>query len=122
VTAALAAAAAFGSALRDAGYNLGAPDRAFWLMKDAGLRGAARGLSVVLAPPAGRMIYALLPPAAAYGPRGGWGLAADSSAERREKIVGGRLVTACICACVACAAMLAKVRRAPRPCVKDNIA
>jgi len=77
--------------------------------KDTGLRGAARGLSVVLALPAGWMLFALHMPAAAYGTRVGWGLAADSSAQRRERIVGGCLVTACICACVACAVMLAKV-------------
>ena len=109
VTTALAAVVAFGALCVSAGYNLGAPERPFWAAKDAGLRGAERGLSVVLALPAGWMIFALLLPAAVYGARVGWGLAADRSAERRERIVGGCMVTACICACVACAVMLAKV-------------
>jgi hypothetical protein len=109
VTTALAAVVAFGALCVSAGYNLGAPERPFWVAKDEGLRGAERGLSVVLALPAGWMIFALLLPAAVYGARVGWGLAADRSAERRERIVGGCMVTACICACVACAVMLAKV-------------
>jgi hypothetical protein len=109
VTTALAAVVAFGALCVSAGYNLGASERPFWVAKDAGLRGAERGLSVVLALPAGWMIFALLVPAAVYGARVGWELAADRLAERRERIVGGCIVTACICACVACAVMLAKV-------------
>jgi len=109
VTTALAAVVAFGALCVSAGYNLGAPERPFWVAKDAGLRGAERALSVVLALPAGWMIFALLLPAAAYGARVGWGMAADGSAERRERIVGGCMVTACLCACVACVVMLAKV-------------
>ena len=109
VTTALAAAVAFGALCVSAGYNLGAPERPFWVAKDTSLRGAERGLSMVLALPAGWIIFALLLPAAAYGARVGWGLAADRSAERRERIVGGCMVTACVCGCVACAVMLAKV-------------
>jgi hypothetical protein len=109
VTTALAAVVAFGALCVSAGYNLGAPERPFWVARETGLRGAERGLSVVLAIPAGWMIFALLLPAAAYGARVGWGLAVDGSGERRERIVGGCMVAACLCACVACAVMLAKV-------------
>jgi hypothetical protein len=60
VTTMLAAVVAFGTFCASAGYSLGAPERPFWVTKDGGLGGAQRGLSVVLALPAGWMIFALL--------------------------------------------------------------
>jgi hypothetical protein len=109
ITTALAATVALGALCASAGYSLGAPEKPFWVTRDAGLQGAERVLSVVLALPAGWMIFALLLPAAAYGAKVGWGMAADLTVQRRDKIVGWCIVTACICGCVACAVMLAKV-------------
>jgi hypothetical protein len=109
ITTALAAAVAFGALCASAGYSLAMPERPFWAAKDASLPGAERMLAVVLALPAGWMIFAFLLPPAAYGAKLGWELAGDPTGERRDKLVGWCVVAVCISACIACAVMLAKV-------------
>ena len=109
ITMVLAAVVAFGALCVNAGYGLATPERPFWVVRDAGLRGAPRVLAVLLSIPAGWMIFALLVPAAVYGAKVGWGVAADAMAERREKVVGWCIVAVCVLGCVACAVMLAKV-------------
>ena len=64
---------------------------------------------MVLAMPAGWMIFALLVPLAAVGAKAGWTAATDGLAERRERILGGCLVVACVAGGVASAVLLAKV-------------
>jgi hypothetical protein len=70
---------------------------------------AQRGLSVVLALPAGWIVFTLLVPVGAYGATVGWGMVADPAAERWDKILGGALVAACVLGGVGCAVMLAKL-------------
>jgi len=55
------------------------------------------------------MIFALLIPVAAAGAKAGWALTTDGLAERRERILGGCLVVACLAGFVASAVLLAKV-------------
>jgi AcrR family transcriptional regulator len=109
VTTALAAVVAFGALCASAGYSLGASEKPFWVTRDAGLRGAQRALSVVLALPAGWMIFALLLPVAGVGAKAGWTVATDGLVEWRERILGGCLVAACVAGCVASTVLLAKV-------------
>jgi hypothetical protein len=110
VTMVLAAVVAFGALCVTAGYSLAALEKPFWVAKGGtSLKGAARVLAALLAVPAGWMIFALLVPAAVYGAKVGWGVAADAMAERREKVIGWCIVTVCVIGCVACAVILAKV-------------
>ena len=62
-----------------------------------------------MAGPAGRMIFALLIPAALYGAKADWTLAADPTAERPKPIAGWSLLVACGFGCVAGALLIAKV-------------
>ena len=89
-----------------AGYSLAAPVKPFWVTSGETL--TPREAAVVLAAPAGWMVFALLLPAAVYGARVGW-LAASETTERRGKIVGWGIVAACAFASAACAVMLAKL-------------
>ena len=108
VTMLLAAAVAFGALCIGAGYSLAAPVRPFWVTSAEPLPPLQREAAVVLAAPAGWMVFALLLPAAVYGARVGW-LAASETTERRGKIVGWGIVAACAFASAACAVMLAKL-------------
>ncbi len=47
---------------------------------------------MVLAMPAGWMVFALLLPVAGVGAKAGWTVATDGLAERRERILGRRLL------------------------------
>lgn len=109
ITMVLAAVVAFGALCVHAGYTLATPDPPFWVHSNANLRGAARGLAVVLGIPAGWMVFVLLVPVALYGAKVGWDLAADALAEGRERAVGWCIVALSVLGCVACAVMLAKV-------------
>jgi hypothetical protein len=109
VTMVLAAVVAFGALCVNAGYGLGVSERPFWAVKGARLGGIQRTLAGVLSVPAGWMIFALLLPAAVYGMKVGWGVAADRLAQARERVLGGCIVAACVTGCVACAVLLAKV-------------
>jgi hypothetical protein len=109
VTMLLAAVVAFGAVCVSAGYSLAGPVKPFWATRVETVAPFQREAAEVLAAPAGWMIFALLLPAAGYGAKVGWGMAADGTTQRRDKIVGWCIVTACICGCVACAVMLAKV-------------
>ena len=55
------------------------------------------------------MIFALLIPAALYGAKADWTLAADPTAERPKPIAGWSLLVACGFGCVAGALLIAKV-------------
>jgi hypothetical protein len=108
VTMLLGAVVAFGALCVAAGYSLAAPVKPFWVTSAETLTPLEREAAVVLAAPAGWMVFALLVPAAAYGARAGW-LTASETTERRGKILGWGIVAACAFACAACAVMLAKL-------------
>jgi len=108
VTMLLAAVVAFGALCVAAGYSLAGPVKPFWVTSAETLTPLEREAAVVLAAPAGWMVFALLLPAAAYGARVGW-LTASVATERRGKIVGWGIVAACAFASAACAVMLAKL-------------
>ena len=82
--------------------------RPFWVAKGETVAPLQRAAAVMLAAPAGWMVFALLVPAAVYGARVGW-ITASESVERRDKVVGGGIVVACIFASAACVVMLAKL-------------
>ena len=109
VTAVLAAVVAFGALCTAAGYSLAAAPRPFSVATERSRPGAEQVLAVVLAMPAGWMIFALLVPVAGVGAKAGWAVATDGLAERRERILGGCLVAACVAGSVASAVVLAKV-------------
>ncbi len=108
VTMLLAAVVAFGALCVSAGHSLAAPVKPFWVTRVETLTPLQREAAVVLAAPAGWMVFALLLPAAAYGARVGW-LAASETTERRGKIIGWGMVAACAFVSSACAVMLAKL-------------
>jgi hypothetical protein len=108
VTMLLSAVVTFGALCVNAGYSLGAPVKPFWATRTETLTPLQRGAAVVLAAPAGWMVFALLLPAAVYGARVGW-LTASETMERREKILGWGIVATCAFASAACAVMLAKL-------------
>jgi hypothetical protein len=109
VTTLLAAVVAFGALCTAAGYSLAAAPRPFSVTMERSRPGAEQVLAVVLAMPAGWMIFALLVPVAGVGAKAGWTAATDGLAERRERILGGCLVAACVAGSVASAVVLAKV-------------
>jgi len=109
VTTVLAAVVAFGALCTAAGYSLAAAPRPFPVATERSRPGAEQVLAVVLAMPAGWMIFALLLPVAGVGAKAGWTVATDGLAERRERILGGGLVVACVAGCMASAVLLAKV-------------
>jgi hypothetical protein len=80
----------------------------FWVTSAETLTPLQREAAVVLAAPAGWMVFALLLPAAVYGAKVGW-LAASETTERRGKIIGWGIVVACAFASAAWAVMLAKL-------------
>jgi len=108
VTMLLAAVVAFGALCVSAGYSLAAPVKPFWVTGGETLTPLERKAAVILAAPAGWMMFALLLPAAVYGARVGW-LTASETTERREKILGWGIVAACGFASATCAVMLAKL-------------
>lgn len=108
VTMVLATVVAFGALCVRAGYSLSGPERPFWATRMETVAPLQREAAEVLAAPAGWMMFALLLPAAAYGARVGW-LTVSETTERREKILGWGIVTACVFASAACAVMLAKL-------------
>jgi hypothetical protein len=93
VTMLLAAVVAFGALCVNAGYSLAAPVKPFWVTSAETLTPMEREAAVVLAAPAGWMVFALLLPAAVYGARVGWGTA--SEATRRRSSSSGRGDRAC---------------------------
>jgi hypothetical protein len=109
MTTLLAAVVAFGALCTAAGYSLAAAPRPFSIATERSGPGAEEVLAVVLAMPAGWMIFALLLPVAGVGAKAGWAVATDGLAERRERILGGCLVVACVAGCVASIVLLAKV-------------
>jgi hypothetical protein len=108
VTMLLAAVVAFGALCVNAGYSLAAPVRPFWVTSAETLTPLQRRAAVVLAAPAGWMVFALLLPAAVYAGRAGWVMASETT-EGREKIIGWGIVAACAFASAACAVMLTKL-------------
>jgi hypothetical protein len=108
VTMLLAAVVAFGALCVSAGYSLAAPVKPFWVTNTETLTPLERQAAVVLAAPAGWMVFALLLPAAVYAARAGW-VTASETTEPREKIIGRGIVAACAFASAACAVMLAKL-------------
>ncbi|MDP9148495.1 MAG: hypothetical protein M3O36_00925 [Myxococcota bacterium] len=108
VTTLLAAVVAFGAMCVSAGYSLAAPVKPFWATKAGTIAPLQRAAAVMLAAPAGWMVFALLVPAAVYAGRVGW-VTAWESLDRRDTIVGWGIVVACIFASTACLVMLAKL-------------
>ena len=108
VTMLLAAVVAFGALCVSAGYSLAAPVKPFWVTGSETLTPLQRKAAVVLAAPAGWMVFALLLPAAVYGAKVGW-VTASETMEGREKIIGWGIVAACAFTSAACAVMLAKL-------------
>jgi hypothetical protein len=108
VTMLLAAVVTFGALCVNAGYGLAAPVKPFWVTRAETLTPLQRKAAVVLAAPAGWMVFALLLPVAVYAARAGW-LTASETMEAREKIIGWGIVAACAFASAACAVMLAKL-------------
>jgi AcrR family transcriptional regulator len=108
VTMLLAAVVAFGALCVNAGYSLAAPVKPFWATRTETLTPLEREAAVVVAAPAGWMVFALLLPAAVYGVRVGW-LTVSETRERRGKVLGWGIVATCAFASAACAVMLAKL-------------
>ena len=108
LTTLLAAVVAFGALCVSAGYSLAAPGKPFWVAKPETVAPLQRAAAVMLAAPAGWMVFALLVPAAVYTVRVGW-VTASESEERRDTIVGWGIVVACLFASTACVVMLAKL-------------
>jgi hypothetical protein len=108
VTMLLAAVVAFGALCVSAGYSLAAPVKPFWVTSAETLTPLQRKAAVVLAAPAGWMVFALLVPAAVYAARVGWVTASETTVGR-EKIIGWGIVAACAFASAACAVMLTKL-------------
>jgi hypothetical protein len=109
ITAVLAALVAFGALCVNAGYSLAIAERPFWAARRESGRGAERVLAIVLSLPAGWMVFALLMPAAVYGAKVGWVMAADALSDWRERALGGCLLALCVVGCVACAVVVARV-------------
>jgi hypothetical protein len=108
-TLAMAAVVAFGALCVHTGYRLANEPRPFWIAPTRELHGQQGALTVLLSTPAGWMIFALLLPVAMCGAKIGWSLAADATAERRERAMGWALVALCLAGLLACATMIARV-------------
>jgi hypothetical protein len=106
ITTVLAAVVAFGALCVHAGYSLALTDKPFWVAKTESASGGSRLLAIVLALPAGWMMFALLLPAVMYGAKQGWRLAGDSAADLADKVLGWALLLVCAMGSVACAVLL----------------
>ena len=109
ITLVLSCVVAFGALCVDAGYTLRGTERPFWVGGAGAVSGAQQVLSVMLAVPAGWMIFALLMPAAAHGARVGWRWIRESDEEGHQKLAGWSLVALSTVGAVALAVLLAKV-------------
>jgi hypothetical protein len=109
ITAVLAAVVAFGALCVHAGYSLAFADKPFWAAGGQSAPGASRVLAMLLAVPAGWMMFALLLPTAGYGAKQGWRLAGDVTSDWRDKAVGWGLFAVCVAGGLASAVMLAKL-------------
>jgi hypothetical protein len=109
MTLLLTAVVAFGALCVNAGYHLASTAAPFWAARSSDLSGAPRAAGIVLAVPAGWMIFALLLPAAGHGVKAGWELARDPLSALSDKAVGWLLIALSIAGGVACAALLAKI-------------
>jgi hypothetical protein len=109
ITAALASVVALGALCVHAGYSLALADKPFWVARTGVAPGAARVLAIVLSLPAGWMMFALLLPAAAYGAKHGWRLAADATSDGYDRALGWCLFAVCVAGGLASAVMLAKL-------------
>jgi hypothetical protein len=109
MTLLLTAVIAFGALCVNAGYHLASTAAPFWAARSSDLSGAPRAAGIVLAVPAGWMIFALLLPAAGYGVKAGLELARDPLSAVSDKAVGWLLIALSVGGGVACAALLAKV-------------
>jgi hypothetical protein len=109
MTLLLTAVIAFGALCVNAGYHLASTAAPFWAARSSDLAGAPRAAGIVLAVPAGWMIFALLLPAAGYGVKVGWELARDPLSAVSDKAIGWLLIALSVAGAVACAALLAKV-------------
>jgi hypothetical protein len=104
VTLVLAAVVAFGALCMAAGY------RQALAVAPPGVPSRPRDLlELVLAMPAGWMVFALLVPAAVYGVRVGWWLARRDAKNGLERVLGWALLALCVIGVLACAALVAKV-------------
>jgi hypothetical protein len=102
----LAAVVAFGALCLSAGYSLAAPVKPLWIAKAETVAPLQETAAVVVGAPAGWIVFArswYRP--RFYGARVGW-VTASRSIERRDKIVGWRIVVACVFASAACVANL----------------
>jgi len=111
ITLALGAIVVFGALCEHAGYALASREPPFWIARgrEQTLRGWHDAVAAVLSVPAGWMAFALLVPSAAYGAKVGWALAADELSARRERALGGCILTLCVVGCLACAMIVAAV-------------
>ncbi len=108
VTMLLATVVAFGALCVSTGYSLAGSVKPFWVTNAETLAPLQREAALVLAAPAGWMVFALLLPTAVYGARKGWAAASETT-EPREKMIGWGMVAACAFVSAACAVMLAKL-------------
>jgi hypothetical protein len=111
IGAVYASVVAFGALCTTAGYRLATLPRPFWVAAEGGPLTPQWVFAEVLALPAGWMIFALLLPAVVHGAEVGRGMLTDPAAQRRDKVLGGALVAACLLGSVGCAVLLAKVIR-----------
>jgi hypothetical protein len=110
ITAALAAAVAFGALCVHTGYDLASSDRPFWAASRASdLRGPQRAIATVLSVPAGWMIFALLVPAGLYAAKAGWAQATDPLADRGDRAIGWCILALCVFAGLAAAVLLVRL-------------
>ncbi|MGH7437580.1 MAG: hypothetical protein ACRENE_18030 [Polyangiaceae bacterium] len=109
VATALAAVVAFGTMCVAAGYSFATAAKPPWVRAEQPQGGATRIATAIAALPAGWMVFALLVPLAATGARTGWTTAADPTAERGVRILGGGLVAGCVLGCIACVVMLTDI-------------
>jgi hypothetical protein len=108
ITLLLGTVVAFGALCVNAGYHLASTAATFWAAHASDLAGAPRAAGIILAVPAGWMIFALLLPAAGYGVKAGWELARDPLSAVSDKAIGWLLIALSVAGGVACAALLAK--------------
>ncbi len=85
VTMLLAAVVAFGALCVNAGYSLAAPVKPFWVTSAETLTPLQRKAAVVLAAPAGWMVFALMLPAAVYAARAGTSKARGARVTTEQK-------------------------------------
>ena len=100
---------AFGSICLTAGYRFGTSSPPFWARPGGPHDGLQYLLAMVVAAPAGWLMFLLALPATVYGARTGWLAARDAGAAWMERSFGWVLVTLSTVGAIAVVALLLKI-------------